>query len=1508
MYLPKFIKRSFAVKILVLLLGVATIPYLINNFLVLELVKSHIKSETKKTLQAVASIKHKHTIKLFDKQVATVSELSTRPEMYSFSQMSNSGKSNQIINDHLLKFIKTNDFESIFIYNSSFKIIYSTEHDVTKDTNKIYNSYYNPPFMEQLKKVKFDKNVYLSDFYIGFIHPEDPVMYFVAPIIDQKDFSNSKYFLVIGMGAKKINDIMVEDSVFGESGETYLVGDDSFMRSNSMFISDNAILRHKINNSTFDYEEEVNPITNSTSKYGTLIDYRDIEVFSYQEDLGLSKRYYADFDWTVVTEIDRHEALHFSEHLLQLFAYFLAVFIVVTVLLARYYSSMITKPITALTDFSKQLATGNDPKEIRIPSYDEIGTLTKSFRRLQRSIQQITLAAINISKGDYAINLRLRSKDDSLIHALKTMSASLQESDEKQKKLVNELDNHSKDMEQILSCTRPICSINLNYEIEQVNDTFCKLFDVDKSVIGKKCYEVIHVGICENQDCIIKQILRTKGKVTQHIKTNLKNGEVTDCFITGVPMLDEKGDIRGIVENISDITDSVNRQKEIEQRGREISMQNWLKTGQTLLTDNLRGDLNNYDLSSKTINFIVKYIDAQVGAIYTITDSDKSVLQLVSSYAFSHRSHLSNKIKPGEGLVGQAALEKTTIILSDVPDDYIKISSALGETSPTNIIVLPIIFEGKLLGVMEIGALKPFTKLQLDFLEAVRESLGVVYNSCFSREKLQILLDMTQQQAEELQTQQEELRVANEELREQTEELRATGDKLKIQQEELREMNTNLEEKTQYLEEQKAEIEIKNREIMKTKVELEKKAKLLSQASKYKSEFLANMSHELRTPLNSLLILSKDLSENRKKNLTKDQTEAAQIIFNSGNDLLELINDILDLSKVEAGKMQIEKSDVNIEETIDYVYKIFKPQAKTKGLELIKTIEENTPLNILSDQHRVGQILKNLLSNAFKFTSKGHVEIKACSIHDDPFFNDIDVEDGKWVVISVEDTGIGITQEKQEAIFEAFQQADGSTSRKYGGTGLGLSISKELIHLLGGEIYLESNVDKGTIFRIILPLEYTNKTLITDKHRNTSTVKTSKKSSDVALSEDQHIEDDRNIVTSHSNIILSIEDDLNFAKVLKKYCNDQGFSFLHASDGNNGLKLARMYYPKAIILDIMLPGKDGWEILSELKSDNELSKIPVQIMTAKDTDKDSLAFPVLGILNKPVKYSDLLNFFDSVNDIEKKNARAIVLDLHNKSLDEIADMRSKQDIEVIYCDSFYEFESKINIEDFTIALLHIDNVGTYDNLQKMLSKTSKELPQIVVFCDADNLPSADINFKDYKVSIIVKGEKSKERLANEVSMIVKKKKSNEVIENQEDSDDAIEEIKLNHDKDLHLKSKKVLVVDDDMRNIFAVSHFLESKDIVVKTAFNGKAALEALAEDKTIDLVLMDIMMPIMDGETATKKIRQMDKFKDLPIIVLTAKAMKGDKEKFLNAGASDYLAKPLDTEKLLSLLRVWLS
>ena len=949
-------------------------------------------------------------------------------------------------------------------------------------------------------------------------------------------------------------------------------------------------------------------------------------------------------------------------------------------------------------------------------------------------------------------------------------------------------------------------------------------------------------------------------------------------------------------------------QKTVKNSLADAERQNWFKTGQAEFGDVMRGEQDIATLAQNTVTYLAKYLSAQVGILYLL-DEELS-LCLVGSYAYKARKGNRNRFKLGEGLVGQAALEKQRIVFSDVPDDYIMVSSGLGETVPRYVLVMPFMYEGNVKGVIELGAIHEFTERQQEFLEQIGENLAIAFHATQVREKMQELLEETQRQSETLQVQQEELRQTNEELEEQTQALRASEERLQVQQEELRQTNDALEKQARILEQQKQELAKNNDELEQAQQLIEDKAKDLEISSKYKSEFLANMSHELRTPLNSLLILSKLLAENKEKNLTEKQVEFAHTINASGTDLLELINEVLDLSKIEAGKMVLNIEEMKLDRLSHYIEQHFTHMAEDKGLQLTLHLDEQLPATIHTDRQRLEQILKNLLSNAMKFTSQGGitVDISRPAAQTQLGRDELDLQN--VVAISVSDTGVGIPEEKQRLIFEAFQQADGTTSRKYGGTGLGLSITRELSKLLGGEIQLRSREGEGSTFTLYLPYVLTEAPDVQQETVAAPIPEEGKPSPEMRSSAHakpggvEAIRDDRHSdVSSRDRFLLIIEDDPKFAKILFDLAREKGFKGLIAGDGAAGLQLAYQYTPSAIILDISLPGMDGWGVMEKLKRNPDTRHIPVHFISVYEQPLEAMKMGAIGYLTKPVSLEKLNDVFAAIEEtISRTVKRLLIVEDDERTGLSMQELLHGNDVEITMAQTGEEAYRLLKATSFDCMVLDLGltDISGFELLKKIKQETAIPPLPIIVYTGQDLTKEEEAQLNQHAESIIIKGVKSPERLLDEVTLFLHQMTA-DLPESQQ------RQLGLLHNKDQVLSGKTILMVDDDMRNLFALSSVLEEKEIIVQIADNGKDAIVQLEQDANIDLVLMDIMMPEMDGYETIERIRQREQFRNLPIVALTAKAMKGDRQKCLEAGANDYLSKPVDLDKLLSLLRVWL-
>ncbi len=953
----------------------------------------------------------------------------------------------------------------------------------------------------------------------------------------------------------------------------------------------------------------------------------------------------------------------------------------------------------------------------------------------------------------------------------------------------------------------------------------------------------------------------------------------------------------------------------------EINKNSWLQESLVEIADIMRGEKVISDLANQIISKLASLTGAQVGAIY-LYDHESELLKLTGSYAFTNRKSNANTFRIGEGLVGQAALENKAIAFEHVPGEFIYIQSGLAEGEAPSVFIQPCSFAGKVSAVIELATIGPLEPIQKDLLEHVEESIAIAFNSLLVHHEMELLLQKTQEQAEELRVQQEELKESNEELEQQAKTLRDSEEKLQIQQEELRVANEELQEKTGHLEVQRKDTELKNEMLEKASLELKHKAAELEQASKYKSEFLANMSHELRTPLNSLLILSKNLADNKKGNLSEDQVESADIIYNSGNELLTLINDILDLSKIEAGKMDLNLDAFDPRDVGAYSRMHFSHVVERKKLELKIEVDQNgLPESMYSDRQRLEQVVKNLMSNAIKFTHKGSVTLKIFRVAPSEKFQTNELRENGGVCFAVKDTGIGIQDDKKQAIFEAFQQADGSTSRKYGGTGLGLSISREIARILKGQIHLESTYGEGSEFSIILPCstpDIKNASAGHDWHEmapqpmeaaESNTKKTAQDAQRIVNAPLQRsepiviVDDDRDNIQQGDTVLLIVEDDAAFAGILLKQARQKNFKGIVCGSGEDGITMAERIKPDAVVLDIHLPGMSGWQVLDYFKSHSQLRHIPVHMMSGYERTLDALKKGAIGYLRKPVQPDELESAFDKLEGFIEREMRNLLLVEDDANLRRsIKKIIGENDITITDAGSGKEAIEALRKKSFDCMILDLGlpDMNGFELLRKLNQEMKNGLPPIIIYTGRELTKEENFELQKYTDSIIIKGAKSEERLVDETALFLHRM-VDKLPKHQQ------EMINMLQDDDHLFAHKKVMIVDDDMRNVIALTKVLEDKQIDIRAAENGEQAIALLEEENNFDLVLMDIMMPVMDGYETIANIRKNHKHKNLPIIALTAKAMKDDRSKCINAGANDYITKPVNIEKLLTLMRVWL-
>ncbi|MEP6671953.1 MAG: response regulator, partial [Chthoniobacter sp.] len=960
--------------------------------------------------------------------------------------------------------------------------------------------------------------------------------------------------------------------------------------------------------------------------------------------------------------------------------------------------------------------------------------------------------------------------------------------------------------------------------------------------------------------------LTTQVRAIAEVATAVTKGDLTRSI-----QVETRGEVAELKDNINTMIDNLRVTTERNQE------QDWLKTNVAKFTRNLQGQRDLFTVGQMLLSELAPLVSAQQGTVYQMTagEGGESSLRLLAAYAT--RPDQAERLGVGDGLVGQCAREKQRILLTNIPASYTPVHSSLGEALPASIVVLPVLFEGETKAVIELASLHAFTDAHLNFLEQLTQSIGVVLNTIEATMRTEGLLQQSQQLTAELQSGQKELQQTNEEL----------------------------EQKAQQLAEQNAEVERKNKEIEQARSALEEKAAELALTSKYKSEFLANMSHELRTPLNSILILGQQLAENGAGNLSEKQVDFARNIHSAGADLLNLINDILDLSKIESGTVAVEAEEITFNSLRESVERNFRHIADNKSLPFVLEFDPNLPRHFTTDSKRLQQIIKNLLSNAFKFTAQGEVSMK---VHAAPEGWSADHPVLKRapsvIALAISDTGIGIAPEKQRLIFEAFQQADAGTSRKYGGTGLGLAISRELATLLGGEIRLNSVPHEGSTFTLYLPLNYIGPAAATIRVAGTlHSTQTVTALPVLPVAREEEIADDRDSLQPGDTTLLIVEDDPHYARVLLGLARDKGFKALVAMRGQQALTLARQYQPTAITLDIFLPDMLGWTVLNNLKLDPATRHIPVQIISLDEERQHGLSHGAFSYMVKPATTEDLDVAFDRIRTFAApRKKRLLVVEDNDLERQSIVELLDHDDIEITTVGTGAAALEALLDKPFDCGVLdlRLPDMSGFELLDKIQAESNLRDVPIVVFTGKELSRDEESHLKTVAKSIVLKDVQSPERLLDETALFLHRIVAN------------LPEAKRNMLEQLHksneaLRGRKVLIVDDDARNIFALSIVLENQEMEILSATNGRHAIELIESTPELSMVLMDIMMPEMDGYETMRRIRNIARFRSLPILALTAKAMKGDREKCLEAGASDYIAKPVNTDQLLSLLRVWL-
>ncbi len=1347
---------------------------------------------------------------------------------------------NRIVADYKKDLIKICDIENlndIYLIDKEGNILFSQKQNEDLGANIFAGKLAHTHFGMMVRDV-FEKNKTLfSD--LEFYAPEKNSIrgFFGTPLKNKEGKVIGVYIFQITLN--QIKSILRSDFDLGETGSSYILGEDLLMRTGSRFDSDSVILRKKIMTELTKRWDHY--IHRNTSNADSLVMIQNERMHNYSNERNIwVYGIYRNIDfleglgvhWAVFEEVEHVETFAFTRQIYKT----ARLSLIITILFVLLFSIIVTratvKPIKLLSAWAKQVARGElIMKDIRAPK-NEVGEMKDSFNKMVEWVHSIADVAIAMAKGDFTKNVIIRSREDVLGQSMNEMIESF-------RSVVNQANQIAKG-------------------------------DYSTNIVPRS--EVDTLG----------------GALFKMTETLRKNAI-------------------------------------------ELNNQVWLKTGLSTLSEKMSRKRDLKELTDEIITFIAEYLSAKPAIIYLPDANNDEILTVQSSYAFSDPEKLFVSFKVGEGIVGQVAKNLTPFEFSEVNrKNFPLIDLGVEKIAPSSYYLFPVVYKGRLVCIIQIGTFSLLTDLQKQFFVSSTESIALAVNMASSNDKMSTLLEQTQNQKEMLQVQQEELRQTNEELEEQTKALRLSEENLQHQKEELSVINEELEERSRALEKEKETIKVINDELQRAQIEKEKKAKALEQASRYKSEFLANMSHELRTPLNSILVLSQLLSENTKGTLNEKQIEFAKTIHSSGSDLLSLINEILDLSKVEAGKIEIVVERFSLSVFAEQLNRIILPITKRKGLEFSIKIDESLPEYIYNDSQRVQQILRNLLSNAVKFTENGFVKLKIFR----PDKNDNRLKElyfADTIAFEVSDSGIGIPKEKFQMIFNAFQQAEGTTNRKYGGTGLGLTISKSFSDLLGGEISVSSEENVGSVFTLFLPEKGKSKTSseaesdiligentyqlvkpvlqevvpapVTEKKPEQKIIPSSEPLVDGFPPLTDGLVDDRNSVKAGDRFILVIEDDPNFLKIMYDLAMEHKFKCLLAEDGETGLYFADMFNPSAIILDIGLPGIDGFEVMERLKANPQTRHIPVHFISAIDKNLDAMRMGAIGYLTKPVSLDMLNDAFRKIEDtISKSVKRLLVVDDEEIMRKSIVGLVEGKDVQTIAVATGEEAIKILKEEEFDCVVLDLglkDMTG-FEVLESIRNEKRLSKLPIIVYTGKELNRTEEMMLKKLSDSIIIKGARSPERLLAETTLFLHRVEANLPKEKQDI-------LNVTGDKDAVFKDKKILVVDDDMRNVFAISAVLEDKGLQIIAAKNGKEGIEKLFKNPDVDLVLMDIMMPEMDGYEAMQEIRKDPKFSRLPIIALTAKAMKDDRQKCIDAGANDYLTKPFDPEKLVSMLRVWL-
>ena len=1163
------------------------------------------------------------------------------------------------------------------------------------------------------------------------------------------------------------------------------------------------------------------------------------KIYSFHKVHSLKTRETKNY-WYAISVVDSKVALSKLQDFKLVFGFILLTVLIGSFFIVRFYINKITTPLIKVTDQLTALSKGEIRKEnIVYKANDEIGQIVSSSKILVDAIETTINQANAVANGNFTKDIQLLSSNDRLGLAITDMTKRLKEISNLAKNLsignydINIMAKSSEDelglaLIQMIKYLENITNVAESISVGQIDIKY-KAIGSDDRLGGAISQMIVYLKTILNQSNAI-----ANENFTGTIESKGKNDELGNAIVTMTDMLREN---------------SIKSKDEI-----------WFSEGLGEFSNKLTAIEDPILLAKKAISICSRYVDASSGVIYKF-DKSKDVLNLIASFAFTSRDNLSNKFAIGDGVIGQVALEKESILLKNIKDGDFEVQSGTTLSKPKEVFTFPLIHDGELFGVTEVMSFNGFTELEKSYLLKTANIFATALHTTAQNSQIKTLLEESQSAFEELQ-------VKSEEMQAQSEELRVSNEQMEHQQNQLQMQSANLQ--------------IKNTEIEKAKKEIDKRADELESSNQYKSEFLANMSHELRTPLNSVILLSSLLSKNNKENLNEADIQKAKVINESGNELLRLINDILDLSKIESGKMELIVDKIDTNELIKSYNEIFSHTAKDKGLEF--KVIDNIKGTFYNDKDRLGQVIRNLISNAFKFTKDGSITLEISNTSNEKL----------PIKVSVIDTGMGIPKEKQELIFKAFTQADGSTSREYGGTGLGLSISTELSHLMKGEIELNSEVGEGATFSILLPN-------LKDEYSGDIS---SKKQIDIKSS-DTIINKKENIYAIKKRFLI-IEDDKIFAEILKDTVEQHGANALVAHDGESGLKLAEKNKIDGAIIDIGLPDISGIEVIKKLKSNPKTSNINIQVVSGHDKDMQNFeGISIDGYLQKPVSSEQINNAILNIEKLNDGKPKSVLIveddELHLKAITDY--IQEENDFDISTANSVKDAQKLCEIKYFDIAIVDLGlGDGNGSEICKCL-KEDKSDTAVLIYTGRDlNKSEADF-LNDISDEIIIKNPNSHERLKDEVERFL-----NTPTTVNKRFKEKIEHIKYDSNDISVLVGKKVLIVDDDIKNIFVLSSALQEHDMNIAHAKNGQEALDYLKDNTDTDIVLMDIMMPVMNGYEAMEAIRANETLNHLPIIAVTAKAMEKDRQAALDSGADDYLTKPIDLERLSSMMAMWIN